>query len=210
MNIDPLSLALALVLLWTPIMLFVPQAMRDRLKNPIRNRSATMGRMLRTVMNCVDLARAAGGFWVLHRLAITIEPGVTGVGTLVLILQGAILAVGVLFQTIWHDEELIILGPVFYIAGATFLLISWQVGLFAIVLGITLAQMLKRVAWLFMIVPFLFVVFAKMFGGLGMSLAVACGLYVLPLLIAIGAQMPLAVMHSRSALDRVRVPRARL
>ncbi|HEY5551734.1 MAG TPA: hypothetical protein VIK52_07590 [Opitutaceae bacterium] len=210
MKVDPLSLALALVLLWTPIMVFVRQSMRDRLKNPIRNRSATIGRMLLTPLNWIDMARAAGGFWVLRELAITIEPGVTGVGTLVLMVYAGVLAIGVLFQTIWHDEELIIIGPLFYIAGATVLLVSWQVGLFSILLGVTLAQMLSRLSWMFTLVPLLFVVFAKLFSGLGVSLALAAGLYLLPLLLAIGAQTPVALMHSRSALDRVRVPHARM
>jgi hypothetical protein len=210
MKVDPFSLALALLLLWTPVMLFVRQSMRDRLKNPIRNRSATIGRMILTPLNWVDLARAAGGVWVLRELAITVEPGVTGLGTLVLLIQAGVLAIGVLFQTVWHDEELIILGPVFYIAGATVLLVSWQVGLFSILLGVTLAQMLSRLSWMFIIVPVLSVVFARLFGGIGIALAVAGGLYLLPLLIAIGAQTPVALMHSRSALDRVRVPHARL
>lgn len=210
MKVDPLLLALALVLLWTPIMLFVRRPMRERLKNPIRNRSATIGRMLLTPINWIDAARAAGGIWVLHELAITVEPGVVGLGTLVLLFYAGALAIGVLFQTIWHDEELIVVGPLFYLAGATVLLVSWQVGLFSILLGVTLAQMFNRLSWMFALIPVLSLVFARLFGGLGIALAVAAGLYVLPLLIAIGAQTPLALMHSRSALDRVRVPHARL
>jgi len=210
MKVDPLSLAIALVLLWTPVMLFVRESMRDRLKNPIRNRSATIGRMLLTPLNWIDLARAAGGVWVLRELAITVDPGVTGVATLVLFVQAGVLAIGVLFQTIWHEEELIVLGPLFYIAGATVLLVSWQVGLFSVLLGVTLAQMFSRLSWMFTLVPVLSVVFAKLFGGIGITLAVAGGLYLLPLLIAVGAQTPVALMHSRSALDRVRVPHARM
>lgn len=210
MKVDPLSLALALVLLWTPVMLFVRQSMRDRLKNPIRNRSATIGRMLLTPLNWIDLARAAGGVWVLRELAITIEPGISGLGAPVFLVQAGVLAIGVLFQSIWHDEELIVLGPLFYIAGATGLLVSWQVGLFSILLGVTLAQMFSRLSWMFTIVPVLSVVFARLFGGIGVPLAVAAGLYLLPLLIAIGGQTPVALMHSRSALDRVRVPHARM
>jgi hypothetical protein len=210
MKVDPLSLALALVLLWTPVMLFVRQSMRDRLKNPIRNRSATIGRMILTPLNWIDMVRAAVGVWLLRELAITIESGVTGVGMLVLPVHAGALAIGVLFQTIWHDEELIVLGPLFYLAGATVLLISWQVGLFSILLGVTLAQMFSRLSWIFTLVPVLFVVFATLFIGIGITLAVAAGLYLLPLLVAVGAQTPVAFMHSRSALDRVRVPHARL
>lgn len=210
MKVDPLSLALALLLLWTPLMVLVRQSMRDRLKNPIRNRSATIGRMLLTPLNWIDLARAAGGFWVLRELAVTIESGVIGVGTLVLVVCAGVLSIGVLFQTVWHDEELIVIGPLFYIAGATVLLVSWQVGLFSILLGVTLAQMLSRLSWMFTIVPVLFVAFGMLFGGLGVTLAIAAGLYPLPLLIAIGAQTPVAFMHGRSALDRVRVPHARM
>jgi hypothetical protein len=128
----------------------------------------------------------------------------------VLVVQSGVLAVGVLFQTIWHDEELIVLGPLFYIAGATVLLVSWQVAVFSILLGVTLAQMFSRLSWMFMLVPVLLLVFAKLFGGIGITLAVAGCLYLLPLLIATGAQTPVALMHSRSALDRVRVPHARM
>jgi hypothetical protein len=70
--------------------------------------------------------------------------------------------------------------------------------------------MLSRLSWMFTIVPVLFLMFAKLFGGIGIALAVAGGLYLLPLLIATGAQTPVALMHGRSALDRVRVPHARL
>lgn len=210
MKVDPLSLALALLLLWTPIMLFVRQSMRDRLKNPIRNRSATIGRMILTPLNWIDMARAATGLWVLRELGVTIEPGVLGLGMLMLLVYAGVLAIGVLFQTIWHDDELIIMGPIFYIAGATVLLVSWQVGLFAILLGVTLAQMFGRLSWLFTFVPFLFLVFAELFGGLGLSLAIAAGLYLLPMLIAVGAQTPVAFMHGKSALDRIRVPHARM
>jgi hypothetical protein len=166
--------------------------------------------MILTPLNWIDLARAAGGVWVLRELAITIEPGVTSAGALVLVVQSGVLAVGVLFQTIWHDEELIVLGPLFYIAGATVLLVSWQVAVFSILLGVTLAQMFSRLSWMFMLVPVLLLVFAKLFGGIGITLAVAGCLYLLPLLIAIGAQTPVAFMHSRSALDRVHVPHARM
>ncbi|HUG10450.1 MAG TPA: hypothetical protein VMM36_05530, partial [Opitutaceae bacterium] len=148
--------------------------------------------------------------WVLRELAITAETGVSGLGTLLLVVQAGVVAIGVLFQSIWHDEELIVVGPLFYIAGATGLLVSWQVGLFSVLLGVTLAQMFSRLAWMFVLVPLLSLVFAKLFGGIGIALAVAGGLYLLPQLVAIGAQTPVALMHGRSALDRVRVPHARL
>ena len=210
MKVDPLSLALALLLLWTPIMVFVRHSMRDRLKNPIRNRSATIGRMILTPVNWIDFARAMAGVWVLRELGITLEPGVLGMGMLLMVVFAGVLGIGVLFQTIWHDEELIIVGPMFYLAGATAMLVPWQVVLFAVLLGVTLAQMFSRVAWMFTLVPFLFLVFAELFGGIGLSLAVAAGLYLIPLLIAVGAQTPIALMHGKSALDRVRVPHARL
>jgi hypothetical protein len=70
--------------------------------------------------------------------------------------------------------------------------------------------MFSRLSWMFMLVPVLLLVFAKLFGGIGITLAVAGCLYLLPLLIATGAQTPVALMHSRSALDRVRVPHARM
>lgn len=210
MNVDPLSLALALLLLWAPIMLLVRQSMRDRLKNPIRNRSATIGRMLLTPLNWIDFVRAGAGTWVLREIALTIDPGVIGLGTLLLVVHAAIFAIGMLLQTIWHDEELIVMGPLFYLAGVSGLLVSWQVALFAILLGVTLAQMFNRLSWLFLVVPVLFLVFSKLFGGLGLSMALAAGLYVLPLLIASSAQTPVAFMHGKSALDRVRVPRARM
>jgi len=210
MKFDPNSLALAIMLLWTPLMVFVRPSMRERLKNPIRNRSATIGRMVLTPINWIDMIRAGAGVWVLRELAITAEPGVLGLGTLLIVVLSAILSIGILSQSVWHDEELIVIGPLFYLAGITAILLPWPVGLFAILLGVTLAQMFSRLHWAFVIVPMLLGLFATAFGGIGLLLAVNCVLYVLPFLIAIGGETPVAFMHGKSALDRIRVPHARL
>ena len=166
--------------------------------------------MALTPINWIDFIRALAGAWVLRELVVTTEAGASVPGVPLILVQGGILGVGALSQTVWRDDGLIVIGPVFYIAGAAMFLVSWQVALFAVLLGITLAQMLGRLSWMFAFAPFFFLVFAVVFGGFGLWLPVGAGLFVVPPLVAVGARAPLAMMHARSVLDRMRVPHAKI
>lgn len=129
---------LALVLLGPPLPL--SRGLRRFVLKSRRNASADVMSMLRPWQNWFDLARAAAGAYILMGLAIRVDPEVKGAATEAFIVQGGILGLAVLVQTLRYADEIRVIAPIFYLSGLTVVVAGYAAGGFAVF-----------AAWLFVI-----------------------------------------------------------
>lgn len=73
--------------------------------------------MAKSGRNWLDVARAALGAWLLAEVALQVVPGQPHSMVAVLVAQGILLAVGVLLQTVFYNEGVLLAAPVCYLTG---------------------------------------------------------------------------------------------
>ena len=204
MKIDWLLLLASVLLLWTPTILLMGGPARSRLRNPARNQKVTFPQMALTPLNWIDLLRAAAGVFMLQSWALLPDPTFPGSGVAAMLLRFLIIGLGVFLQSGWVADRLVVMGPTFYLAGLTVALAPWQVWSFALVLGLVAAGLLHRFRWHLATSLGALVAFAALFRAFQPSTLVALSLWMLPLLLNIRANDPIAFLHRRSSLDRRR------
>lgn len=192
MQVQWIFLALAVALLVPPLPL--SESLRHFVLKSRRNASANIKSTLELWQNWVDLARAGLGVYVLTTLAIQVDTQVEGAALKALMLQGAILAIGIVVQSLKFSGEIRIIAPIFYISGITLMLPGIAVGGFAIFTG-----------WLFgvgstnprFVLPVMGIALGAagyVLGSLGLEVILNCGLIFLPMFLAFMARQPLVVV----------------
>jgi len=200
MRIEPLYLALAIVLLWLPTALFLGRRRRRELRVPDRESGLTILSLLASVWSWIDLLRAGAGAWILVYLAIR-PPLLSGPSTLCSILQVAVLGLGVWSQTMLTGSFRLRLAPLCYLVGLSVALLPWQVSLFGGVLGLTLAAMMSQWIMAFWILPVTLVAASVLFQKTGMLNLLLPAVYLVAAILSVRPERPIAWVYSRKRVD---------
>lgn len=137
MNIDWLFLVPALLLLLPPL----PLGELKRRLHQKRALKTSLPGLLAAWRNWVDLIRSGAGVFLLMGYGLTLDPELESGGVKVLAVNGAILALALLLQTIrMAGGKIHFFAPIFYVSGLTMVLSGPVEGGFALFVG-----------WLFLI-----------------------------------------------------------
>lgn len=208
MRIDYLFLTLAVVLLWLPLAALLGRRVRRELRNPARGSLVTLPALLCSPWAWFDLLRAGGGMWLLiHQvvpksLPTDTPPSQTAIWALRVAVPCALL-LGAWSQTMLTGSRRLRLAPLFYLFGITVVLLPWQISLFGGVLGFTLTAMLRRWQLVFWLLPATLLAAAALFRMLNLAVALIAVLYVLPGLLGLRPERPLAWVFSQARSFRV-------
>ena len=197
MRIQWALMVLCLILLVPPLPLSA--SLRRFLKSR-RNPTASLRSLLRTWQNWVDLLRAGAGAYLLTEFVVQMNPEIPESGTKALVLEGAVLGLALLFQTVRLGQGVQLVAPIFYLCGFTVALGGYAAGGFAVFVG-----------WLFTIggknpvyqLPIMGVALlaAGYLLDLNLRLLLACGLIFVPLVLAFLSRRPLSlVAHERAVV----------
>ena len=200
MRIDPLYLALAIVLLWLPTALFLGRRRRRELRIPDRETGLTIPALLASAWSWIDLLRAGAGAWILVELAIR-PPLLSGAPTLCSILHVAALGLGVWSQTMLTGSLRLRLAPLCYLVGLSVVLLPWQVSLFGGVLGLTLAAMMGQWLMAFWILPVTLVAASVLFQKTGMLNLLLPAVYLITAILGVRPERPIAWVYARKRVD---------
>jgi len=184
MNPEYYLLPLALLCLWTPAVVVSSAEVREKLRQQVRRHDDGFTSLLRNWVNWLDLARSAAGAWMLQRVVSTFSVGQDDLTTTILCVHLAILAMGVLAQTMWFSQKPLVIGPAFYLVGLTLVVCGPQVGFFGLALGYTCALMLRRLSLSFFFIPASLVAFALLFHRFGLMTVFNAAAFALPVLLA--------------------------
>lgn len=208
MRIDYLYLSLAVVLLWLPLAALLGRRVRRELRNPARGSLVTLPALLRSPWAWCDLLRAGGGMWLLlHQVVLpalpTDKPPTQAMIWALRVAIPTVLLLGVWIQTMLTGSRRLRLAPLFYLLGITVVLLHWQVWLFGGMLGFTLTAMLRRWQLVFWLLPATLIAAAALFRMADLPVAIIAVLYVLPGLLGLRPERPLAWVFSEAHAFRV-------
>lgn len=193
-------LILAAVLTFPPLPLST--SLRKNVMSARRNASATVPLMMRCWQNWADLLRAGAGAYVLSTLAIQVNAEIKGASVKALLLEGAVLGIGVILQMFRTGRGIQFVGPIFYMCGLTLALSGYLQGSFAVFVGFLFAIGGKRPAYLLPVMGIALVVVGYVVDStITLPLLLACGLIGLPVLIAFLFQKPLAFVAKEWTLS---------
>ena len=204
MRIDPLSLLLALVLLWIPTALFIGRRRRHNLCVSDRRRTGvTFLGLLYSVWTWVDLTRAGLGAWVLANLAVLpplpTEPS-SGTGRhLCTVIVLGVLFLGVWSQTMLTGSRHLRLAPLGYLVGIAAAMLPWQIAVFGIMLGLCLTGMTGYWILSFWILPITLGAFVALFRQLGLINILVPPLFLIPAIMGVRPNFPLSWIYARTA-----------
>jgi hypothetical protein len=202
MNPDYVLLFLALLGLWTPAAILLPATAKRKLFSNARRRKEEFGALLSSKLNWIDLLRGAGCTWLIQNSVFHFEKGQDELALVFTFVQLAIVAVAVLAQTIWFSRKTCVIGPVFFLAGATCILSGPLVGAFAIGLAIAASLMLGRLSYVFVAAPICLALFGSVFGRLGLSTIFSAGLFALPAFLAFALGVRLTFIRKKKYPER--------
>ena len=184
MNPEYYLLPLALLCLWTPAVVVSSAEVREKLRQQVRRHGDGFTSLVRNGGNWLDLVRSAAGAWMLQRVVATFSVGQDDLTTTILCVHLAILAMGVLAQTMWFSQKPLVIGPAFYLVGLTLTVCGPQVGFFGLALGYTCALMLRRLSLSFFFIPTSLVAFALLFHRFGLMTVFNAAAFAFPVLLA--------------------------
>lgn len=154
--------------------------------------------LLKRWQNWVDLVRGIVGAYILSEFVLDVDPEVKGAGTKALMLQGCLLGLALVFQTVRVkavNKEIALAAPVFFLSGITLVYGGLDAGGFGVFVG-----------WMFAIggkspvyqLPAMGVALggAGYLLGLSLPLIMNCGLVFLPLFISFMAHRPLSYVSN--------------
>ncbi len=194
MQLAPFYLALSLLLLLLPTALFLGRRRRHSLRSSAQNELVTLPTLLTCVWSWVDLARAAGGGWLLTNKVVLPPTTVLQIWEVVLglVIQLGPLLLGAWLQIMLTGSRRLRLAPLFYLLGLTVAVLPWQVWLFGGLLGMTLTGMLRRWRAVFWIMPCSLLGAAVLFRSISFATLLVPVLYLLTSLLGIRPDRPLA------------------
>ena len=141
-----------------------------------------MGGLWRAWQNWLDLFRSVAGTYALLFLSMTVETKIHGVSMIAFLIQAAVLAFGVMMQTIRFGDGLNFFAPVCYLSGLTILLPGSVEGGFAFCFGWAFAIGGKNARYQLPVMGASLAIIAPLLGNLGQMFLLNCGLIFAPLL----------------------------
>jgi hypothetical protein len=133
MKLDDLIFILATVILWLP---FPSLSDRFRSRSLLAHFSSPeMTQVCRSWHGYVDWTRSILGGFVVVRMSLDLQSGALGFEPILAWLPTAVLAVGLIFQTVRLPVPLILMAPIFYLSGLTLILPGSLEGAFALLFG---------------------------------------------------------------------------
>jgi hypothetical protein len=217
-----LYLALALVLLWLPTGLCIGRRRRRELREPARDAQVGLPTLLATPWAWIDLIRAGCGSWLLvfnialpdllQVLHVPLVPNAPipmqyQVGWIAFQLGSLLVAVWI--QVMITGARRVRLAPLFFILGVALGLLSWKVYTFGGILGLTLTGMLGRWRAVFWIMPVTLTAAAALFRSLNALSALVPVLCLVPALLGVRPERPLAWLLSRRLNQPIRTEERR-
>lgn len=200
-----LYLALALALLWLPTGLLLGRRRRRELRTTDRDNLVSLPGLMRSPWAWLDLARAGAGAWLLSTKIFlpTVGPVAKQAVYIALAVQLGALLFGVWLQVMATGSRRLRLAPLFYLFGLTALLAPWQVSLFGVALALTLTGMLGQWRSVFWIMPVCLAAAAALFRSFGIMSVFMPILYLIPGLLGVRPERPLAWIFSRTRAPRL-------
>jgi len=192
MNPDYILLPLALLCLWMPGVVVTSAEVREKLRQQVRRHDDGFASLLRNWVNWFDLARSVVGAWMLQRVVTAFSVGQDDLTTTILCIQMALLAIGVLIQTVWIGQKPLIIGPVFYLVGTILVACGAKVGCFGLILAFTCALMLRRLSFSFLFAPVCLAAFAMLFHRLGLMTIFGVVIFAAPAILAFASGQRIA------------------
>lgn len=184
MNPDYIMLPLALLCLWIPAVLVSSGIVRDKLRQQVRRHDDGFTSLARNWVNWLDLTRGFAGAWMLQRVITTFSVGQDDLTAAIMMVQLAILAIGVLAQTVWYNQKLLVIGPTFFLVGMTIAICGPQVGAFGLALGFVSSLMLRRLSLSFLFAPVSLVAFGVLFHRFDLMTVFNAAAFTLPVVLA--------------------------
>lgn len=173
---------LASVLLLLPPLPFSADLQKVLLSSR-RRTFVTPAAAARVWQNWVDLARATAGAYLLTE-GVTADPNLHAAELNELLMEGLILGVALVPQTVRLMRTVKILAPIFYLCGLTLVLGNWPQGAFAVGASWLFAVAGKNMSYQLPAMAVALLV-AGLVLGLGLPLILGCSLILLPLVLSI-------------------------
>lgn len=199
MQIQTPLLCFCILLLVPPLPLSAAE--RKFLKSR-RNQATSIRSMLGIWQNWADFARGGVGVYLLTQFAIEINPAVKSAGTKALLLESAILAVGLLLQVVRFRQGVQLIAPVFYLCGLTLVLAGYDAGGFAVFAGWLFAVGIGSLAYQLPIMGVALGAAGYLLDSSLLHLMLACGLIFVPVVLGFLFQQQLLFV----ARDQPSVP----
>lgn len=184
MNFEYILLPIGIALLVVPTALICGSKMRERLDQPARRRNEGLSSLFRSGINWIDLVRGGAGAWMVQKPFQDTISSQDELATTFLVVQGAVLFVGILAQTLWLRRPARVIGPVFFMTGLTLAVSGPLIGGFALVIGISCALIFGRLSLVFGLVPMALVAFGLLFHDFSVLNAVNAAAFALPVFLA--------------------------
>jgi len=186
-----------------PTTIFSTAKLREKLRQSARRHESGMTSLARSSVNWIDLLRAGMGAWIIQKVLPTSSAGQDDLALTFLVAQVAIFTFAVVAQTIWIQRPICVIGPLFFLSGLAFILCGPIVAGFALALSLGCALMLRRLSLAFLFVPASLLIFAALFGRIGIMTIVTAGAFALPAFLSFAfhtriafARRPITVSHS--------------
>jgi hypothetical protein len=179
MTIDWIALLPAILLLWFPTP--IGRRIRWQLHDVRHWFPSNFANTMSTWINWVDLLRALVGAWVVMHTAV--RPGPQGNGAVVL--QGSVLGIGVLMQTVRYWKGVVFVSPLFFLSGVTLALPGWEMQAFAVFVGWLFGFAAKNAHYVLPAMMAGLGAGGYLLNGFGLPLFMNIGLIALPLFLSI-------------------------
>jgi hypothetical protein len=192
MTVAYVLLPLGVLLLAVPSTLLTSASVRKKMRNTARRHEFGLTSLARTLVNWIDLFRAAAGAWIIQYALPLGASGQTELSIADLSAQLTIVTLVVVAQTVWLDRPVRIIGPLFFLSGLALVLCGPLVGVFALSLGIGCALMLRRLSLAFFFVPAAIIGFGRLFGRIEIMMFATAASFLLPTILSFGTRSRLA------------------
>jgi hypothetical protein len=171
---------------------------RDRLPG---DESLWLGEEFGKRRNWLDLCRGLVGGYAVVVMAVNVPPGVMpgAAGLAFPWVQGSVLALAVMAQTLRYETRLALFPPIFFLGGLVFALVGWKAALLAFVAVWALNVVLPSAAIFLVVHGFVVLILGVVMGDRTVDAVVAAALIIVPALLALLSKRRLMAQFGRKA-----------
>lgn len=177
-----------------------PSAEEHRQRLP-GDESLWLGEEMGKRRNWLDFLRGLVGGYAVVVMGVNAPPGVLPgeLGLTFPWVQGGVLVVAVLLQTLRYEARLAFYPPIFFLGGLVFALVGWKAGLLAFVAVWALNVVLPSAVVFLVVHAFIVLILGLIMARVPLEASVAGGLIVLPALLALLSKRRLMAQFGRKA-----------
>jgi hypothetical protein len=135
--------------------------------------------------NWADLLRSVAGAYALFYLSMTVETKANGLPMAAFLVKAAVLAFGLMTQTIRFGDGLNVFAPICYLSGLTIMLPGYLEGGFAFCFGWAFAIGGRNAKFQLPVMGAALGIMAPILGNFGQMFLLTCGLIITPLLLPV-------------------------